>query len=224
MKLLANLLTLALTETTRTEYEVVAWDLNQNRWVLMTRIPINHSGLGGKPVWDLFQVTIAEIEHSPGERRSNVCRIIAGTIPKPSNYLKGDQRLSILLQLSKNQIVTSPQGTDNYVTIVRTEEVSDIITSEKDSCEDNNQPFFWENRIEFKQNGQYWTPASGRIGVACKDLRWKTYWHEIAKNHPEHIFEARDKWRRILNDNSTFFVIEFYNAHQNYVIAGVHSL
>ncbi|MNR43231.1 hypothetical protein D3C85_1618360 [compost metagenome] len=113
--------------------------------------------------------------------------------------------------------------TNNYVTLVEPEEIIDIIMTPKESCLDRKKPFYWESRIEFVLNNTIWRPAASKIGVASKDLRWKTYWHEITANSPNFLV-ARDKWLKILNKNRTFFVIEYYNNHKNYVIAGVHSI
>lgn len=221
---MAKLLTLSLTETTTSEYEVVAWDIDNNRWVLIPRLPFSASTIDNKPVWDLFQVTKANIVRDVRETRSNVHRIDMTTPPEPLEVVTGDERLAILQALSKNQSVNSPLFTDNYVTIVEPDSITDIIMTPKENVIDIKKPFYWESRVEFFLGGRNWEPARTKVGVACKDLRWKTFWHEIQHNRSSYFNTARDKWLRILTKNKTFLVIEYYNNHSNYVISGVHTL
>ncbi|MNO53243.1 hypothetical protein D3C76_436820 [compost metagenome] len=220
---MTKLLTLALTETTQTSYEVVAWNLDDKNYVLIPGLPYNAALVDGKPVWDLFQVTEAEIKKTPNESRSNVFSVLNTLPPTPIGKVEGEDRLTWLHRLSLNKSVDSPLYTNNYVTLVEPEEIIDIIMTPKESCLDRKKPFYWESRIEFVLNNTIWRPAASKIGVASKDLRWKTYWHEITANSPNFLV-ARDKWLKILNKNRTFFVIEYYNNHKNYVIAGVHSI
>ncbi|MFD0710995.1 hypothetical protein [Paenibacillus sp. GCM10027626] len=221
---MANLLTLALTETTQTQYEVVAWDLDENKWVLLPKLPLNSATIDNKPVWDLFQVTSANIARDYTEARSNVHRIDYTIPPKPVDIITGDDRLKWLHKLSLNKSVDTPIGTTTYVTMVEPDNITDIIMTPKENVAELRRPFFWENRIEFQLNGVTWEPAMSKVGVACKDLRWKTFWHEIALNRPTYFLAARNKWLKFLSKNKTFFVVEYYNNHRNYVIAGVHSL
>lgn len=222
-----NLLTLALTETTRSTYEVVAWDLDNGGWILLPALPISTATQNGIAFWDLFQITSAKIKRDISEMRSNVYRLVSSETPQPKEKIVGTDRLNWLSRLARGQSVTSPVGNDTYITLIEAERITDIVMTKKNESISGFsivRPFYWENRVEFEHNNLIWSSAAGRVGVACKDLRWKTYWHEMAYYQPNKFLFSRDKWLRILNKNRTFLLIEYYNAHRVYVIAGVHSL
>ncbi|MCD1259741.1 hypothetical protein B5M42_012945 [Paenibacillus athensensis] len=223
---MANLLTLALTETTQTEYEVVAWDLDNKKWVLLPRLPLNTATVDNTPVWDLFQVTRAEIMRANGEQRSNVHVISPRTQPVPVTTIPREDRLDWLNYLSHRNSVDTPKGTNSFVTLVEPDNITEIYMQRKepDNRFDETKPFFWENRIEFFHNNILWETSRVKVGVPCKDLRWKTYWHEVAFNRDNYFWTAREKWLNTLRQNRTFFVIEYYNQHKTYVIAGIHSI
>jgi hypothetical protein len=225
---LPRLLTLSLTETTRGEndYQVIARDLDNDRWVMVS-VPREEFRSGQDVKWDLFAVTEADVEEKPRRSRPEEYVLTQASTPRlTGRYSTPDQRIEILADLAVGSITNDIKKSPGYVGIVVVDTVQDISMSIKGHELDQNdfdpeRRFFWESRIKFINDGLWWNRP-------CKDMRWKQYWLDV-KERREHDFEAlKKKWISYISNHHTYFLIEFYAATPRFpgkkypVISGVH--
>ncbi|NLB74231.1 MAG: hypothetical protein GX795_09450, partial [Firmicutes bacterium] len=93
-----RLLTLSLTETTRGEndYQVIARDLDNDRWVMVS-VPREEFRSGQDVKWDLFAVTEADVEEKPRRSRPEEYVLTQASTPRlTGRYSTPDQRIEIL--------------------------------------------------------------------------------------------------------------------------------
>jgi hypothetical protein len=207
---MARLLTLALAEATRREsdYSVVAWNLDTNSWVLIKQLPIkSFKDKSGNPIWDIFGITEAEIEHITG-KRPEVSRIDSGCkqyyVDLITDY---DKRIGLLEKIVVTSIENDVYHGPNWVGLVKVNEVIDLNISKRHENQRSYNPertFFWNNRIIFLDGTNH------KWNSPCKDLRWKKYWLEQIYHNGRNQLDIKNRWINYLNNNYTFFIVEIY--------------
>lgn len=223
-----NLLTLSLTETTREEesYQVIARDLDNERWVMM-HVPRTQFREGSDPVWDLFGITTAFYNDDPGDPRPEKCILDMTQTPIFQGPILDDgERLQILQGLLSDDLGAIYEATDVYIGIVNVAGCHDITWRPKTNTNqkgyDLNKLFFWEARVAFADNRR-----DSELSLPCKDLRWKQYLYNVHNRRPDEFEDVKRKWMDYMNTHHTFFIIEIYppwQGHNYAAISGAHCL
>lgn len=214
---LAKLLVLSLAETTSDKekgYAVIARNLDNNSWVIIPTLSKELFKINGKYVWDIFAITEADIVRKL-ENRDDVYEVIS------DNYVpyliepackSNKKRKEILEELSLSSI-SDLQESPSWVGIIRNPRIEDLYfykRMEERVLYNSKQTYYWECRLDFKdENGYYWKYKTAP-GVAVKDMRFKAYWRDLMLSREETFTEKKTKWINYMQENDTYLLIEFY--------------
>jgi hypothetical protein len=244
-EVMAKLLTLALAET-RDEadengYEVISWDIDENKWVLIRKLPMDKFMKNGEVAWDIFAITEAKLTTDYNDQRKEVLNIDFSAEPRIIERIEGnDEKIQLLERLKVYNIREGIYNRGLNVGLISPQEVSQIYFFKRESYGrgylSNEKLFNWQSRIEFDDDIQHWSWSSG--GAPCKDMRWKKYWHELILTRESEYFEKENKWTEYLNSSKTYFVIEIYPpmtsgnvrgcfgdySRKYFSVAGIHSI
>lgn len=228
---MARLLVFALSETTRQEtgYEVIARDIDENKWVIIPALPTDQLIINGIAAWDIFAVTEADISPDPYSQRSGVYEVQTSQyLPRMINkpITDNEERNSILDKLAMSTI-EELDSSPEWVGLLREVSIEDVIFREKPQPMvgyNLNRTFFWECRLLFHDKfGREWL-FSTKQGTTCKDMRFKAYWKSIALRNGQSIEANKEKWIDYMQVNRTYLLVEYITSkyrRQIPVISGV---
>ncbi|GEM_PF-6048379 len=214
---MVKLLVLSLAETTSDSekgYAVIARNLDEDSWVIIPTLPRELLFINGEYAWDILAITEADITKKI-DNRSDVYEV------STYNYLpymiespiKSNKKRKETLESLSNISILELQNSPSWVGILKNPKIEDLSFKERKEDSifyDKNQTFYWECRLDFRdENGYKWT-YKANTGVAVKDKRFKSYWRDLMLVRRELFNEKKHKWIDYMNENETYLLIEFY--------------
>lgn len=238
---MSRLLTLALSETRNSNnengYEVIAWNIDESKWVLIRRLPMRQFKVGKDIIWDVFSITEAKLEIDYSDSRDEVFNIDYSLQPRMIDRISdNNKKIEILEKLSVNNVRQDIYKKGHNVGLVKPQKLDDIYFNKKRDGSDDIL-FNWESRIIFSDSNELWSWSNG--GVPCKDMRWKKYWHQLRLERQHKFDDKVIKWRDYMCNSYTYFLIEIYpplnvgssargcfndNSRKYFSVAGIHSI
>ena len=130
-------------------------------------------------------------------------------IKEPINDNK--DRIKLLDKISSD-LVSEIDNSTEWVGILKKPIIKDIIFRPK--LDDGNgytlnKTFFWECRIDFLDNNMKNWSYGNKVGLACKDKRFKSYWRDLMLSREEKYNECKEKWIKYMQENDVYLLIEF---------------
>lgn len=222
--MIARLLTLALTETTRQPdgYDVTAWDITHGCWVIIVNLPMSDFRDDKEIKWDIFAITEADILVTSGEYRVLNPKVTPRVVDRVTLWSERKAWLDKLC--CPNNSIVDDIARRRLIGLIRVPDVSEIQMMPKDGYSADNRMFYWQSRILFRDTKRYWSFTT-HGGVATKDMRWKKYWWDVGTRRSVEQRVLADKWVRYMNTNFTYFIVRYYETtNQHFVVAGLHCL